>query len=209
MDNVFLWWIIAAIVMIVLANFFNKTSGTSFLFRALIDGRGRMSLSQFQILLWTIIVFSLIIALVISRAIAGVDPLAFAIPDEILLVLGISAGSKVLANAVKTNKDKTNKENIIDKDAQPHPTQMFKVEEGDQKTEADNIDIIRLQNLMFTIILAASYVLTVIMVLKNSDSASIASLPGFNATMVTLLGISHAGYISGKLPTPKPSPQGK
>ena len=34
------------------------------------------------------------------------------------------------------------------------------------------------------------------------------SLPGFSGTLLVLLGISHAGYVAGKLPTPEGSPSG-
>jgi hypothetical protein len=56
---------------------------------------------------------------------------------------------------------------------------------------------------VITLILIAAYLLTVTAALsKVTDISLLNQLPGFSQSMVTLLGISHAGYLAGKLPNP-------
>src|SRR3990172_7429033 len=62
----------------------------------LIDERNKMSLSRLQITVWTVIILSAVAAIGLSRVQLNVrDPLAIAIPEELLWVLGITATALV------------------------------------------------------------------------------------------------------------------
>jgi hypothetical protein len=168
----------------------------------LIDSRGRYSLTQLQIVLWTLVVISLISGVFWARLID--DPssaLTFDIPGELLGVLGISVGSTVAATVVKSQKDEHRTVHIAASDATNPPSfkQVFTIEEGEFADRA--IDVTKFQNFWFTTILVAAYIGLCIAQFNDLGSISeLTALPGFDANFVTLLGISHAGYIAGKLP---------
>lgn len=183
-------------------------------FGILIDDRGRYSLTRLQLSLWTLVVLSLTAGVFTARAATrGVDPLDFAIPAHVLGLLGISAGSAVVATGVKTYKNRTRP--LFVAAAQPGDArlaQMLMVEEGPQ---ADKIvDITKLQNFLVTILLAGAYVVLAIHTYAGwgagtpiGSAADITTLPAFSGTFLTLLAISHAGYLGGKLPNRGQDPE--
>lgn len=176
----------------------------------LIDDRGRYSLTRFQIVLWTIVVLSLICGVAGGRLFANEpDVLGFVIPNEVLGLLGISVGSTVLATAMKIGKSSTHADRIA---ANPHGAkasfwEMLMTEEGAAANKA--IDITKFQNFIFTIVLVLAYVtLAISEICAQHSPAGITSLPTFSPTFLMLLGISHAGYLGGKIPSPKGTPAG-
>jgi hypothetical protein len=176
-------------------------------FGILIDDRGRYSLTRLQLALWTLIVLSLTAGVFTARAWSrGVDPLGFSIPAQVLGLLGISAGSAVIATGVKAYKNRTRPLFVAASlPGEARLAQMLMVEEG---PEADKIvDITKLQNFLVTIFLAAAYVVLAIHTYAGwgpgtpiGSPADITELPTFSGTFLTLLAISHAGYLGGKLP---------
>jgi hypothetical protein len=199
--TLYLAWAISAGVLLAAAIVLGVAVGRGYL-GILIDSRGRYSLTQLQIVLWTFVVISLIAGVFTARLVD--DPktaLDFGIPGELLGVLGISVGSTVAATVVKTQKDASRAGQIaaVDKTVKPSFKQVFTLEEGEFADRA--IDVTKFQNFWFTLILIAAYVGLCIGRFSDLDSVSdITSLPGFDSAFVALLGISHAGYIAGKLP---------
>ena len=206
--NDMLWaWVVTALVMLVFAGLLGKRirGGWS---GALIDNRGRYSLTQFQIVLWTIVLLSLITGVWFGRLVGDVaDPLGFDIPSEVLLLMGISLGSTAAATVVKTSKDQTRGEHVIatPRTERPRWEQMFMVEEG---ADGDVVDVTKFQNFWLTLILVVGYVVVAADMLAAADTAAaVTALPKIDGNFVTLLGISHAGYLAGKLPNRKgPAP---
>jgi hypothetical protein len=176
----------------------------------LIDDRGRYSLTHLQIVLWTIVVFSLISGVFFGRlAEDATTALDFTIPDELLVVVGISVASAAVSTVIKTQKNLTHPERIAasNQDDQPRFTQMFLIEEGEMADKA--IDVAKYQNFWLTLILIVAYLALVVASFNDLTSPTeITALPGFAGTFVTLLAISHAGYVAGKLPSRPGIPQG-
>jgi hypothetical protein len=191
----------------------------------LIDSRHRFSLTHFQIVLWTIIILSLIFGVFTARAIEKVsDPLNFEIPSELLILMGISATSTVLSSAIKSQKKGrvwTKSLAMGKDDYQPKFYQMFMVEEGKEEDIDKLVDPTKFQNFLITVLLAIAFVVTSLNTFgdleyelqkaakelgetlsKKEILEAITALPGIsdNDTLLTLLGISHAGYIAGKIP---------
>jgi hypothetical protein len=212
MNTVFWAWGVSAAVIGVAAAVLGATTRGRW-WGIIVDTRGRCSLSQLQIVVWSVIVLSLIAGMFFGRLFNGVvDPLNITIPSEVLLLLGISIGSTTLSTAIKSAKDATNKSGIAAAgltspkgDAPLAGTgtrfsQVFLVEEGEGADQV--IDVTKFQNFWLTLILAIAYVALAIQAINMASSAAaLNALPGFDATFVTLLGISHAGYLAGKLPT--------
>jgi hypothetical protein len=176
----------------------------------LLDQRGRYSLTHLQIVVWTIVILSLIAGLFWGRI--GPDArhaLDFTIPDELLAVLGISVGSGVLATTIKSVKDTTPAVALhiaaSDVNHPPRLWQIFTVEEGAMADQV--IDISKFQNFVITIILVVAYVILAIATLNSySGPKDVNMLPGFSPQFVTLLAISHGGYIIGKVPNKAGAP---
>lgn len=75
----------------------------------LINERGKITLSRFQLVIWTLIVLSAFITIALKRIGAGADdPLAIAIPEQLWILLGISTtslvGSPLILNTKKDRK---------------------------------------------------------------------------------------------------------
>lgn len=214
MSTTLLAWAVMFFALAVLAVFLGlKVCAAKTPLGILIDNRGRYSLTHLQLVLWTTILVSLIAGVFIGRLISNIgDALDFSIPAQVLGLLGISAGSAVSATTIKASKDATRAEYIsasVRSDGggsnvtRPRLAQIFLAEEG---TFADKvIDITKFQNLCFTFVLVAAYTAQAIGAI---DAGPVSALPTLSPTFLTLLGISHAAYVAGKIPTQQGSPEG-
>lgn len=206
MGSVFLSWAISALVIILFAMLIGRKSASRNVLAIFFDFRGRYSLTRFQISMWTILVFSLFSGVFFARLAGGVDfPLSLTIPSELLILMGISVGSTVTSEAIKAEKDKKPNVDIakVAKDDKAKFSQVFLAEEGEAaKNEA--IDITKFQNFLLTLIVLIAYVAATIVYINDKTTISeLNALPGLSSTILTLIGISHAGYIAGKLPDKK------
>jgi hypothetical protein len=180
----------------------------------LIDERGRYSLTHLQIVLWTLVVFSLIAGVFFGRLAEDArTALDFTIPDELLVLVAISVGSAAVSTVIKTQKDTSHPQTIAASVSpgvpgdHPRLAQIFLIEEGEMADRA--IDATKFQNFWITLILVVAYVALAISTFGGLASPEeIIALPGFSGTFVTLLGISHAAYVAGKLPDRPGIPQG-
>jgi hypothetical protein len=206
MATTFWAWIMSAVVIVLLAVVVSARLGTQNILR---DSRGRYSLSRMQLVVWTVVMLSLISGMTFGRFAAGQsDVLGFTIPGEVLTLLSISVGSAVVAGAVKVTKSTTRPEFVA---AYPKGAErgrfleMLTIEEGASAGKA--IDVAKFQNFIITALLVFAYVAQAVATLKAVDNpAGIAGLPAFSDTFLVLLGVSHAGYLLGKLPSPAGTP---
>ena len=217
-----LWWSwgISALLIVALGVWAGRAATGQFA-GILIDTRGRYSLTRLQISLWTVVVVSLLVGVLVGRAtVAGVDPLGFSIPDTLLAALGISLASGLGSITIKAYKNRSRADYVaasppaaetarpagdVAVGLGPRLAQLVLVEEGQ---DADvKVDITKFQNLLFTMFLIGAYVVVTVQAFRGkgpppaiNGPADIATLPDFNATFITLLLISHGAYLIGKLP---------
>jgi hypothetical protein len=193
------YWGISFVVLLIIAFLVGRATGQGIL-GILIDGRGRYSLTHFQIVLWTIIILSSVIGVFISH---GFDPNSVILTPELLGLMGISAGSAVFSTGVKGIKDVSPTANVARAGTfkrsdnttdtiTAHPAQIWLEEEGDLADRVVNIT--KFQNFIFTLVILAYYVFA---------AFKIGGLPGLPESIVWLIGISHTGYVGGKVPTKK------
>ena len=173
----------------------------------LIDDRHKMSLSRFQLVLWSVLLISAFLATALTNLHLAKIPtqaLNFNIPSEILAILGISAtsltGAPLILNAFKP-KDQIDKNGpgTDDPSGQPSWFDMFK---GDDTSNADYLDFGKTQLFYFTIILVLVYGIALgnmFMMVDSKHPTPILTFPPVNAQIVWLLGISHAGYLGYKV----------
>jgi len=175
----------------------------------LINERKSMSLSRFQIALWTLIVLSAYVSIAFFRARdCGVTALDVAVPAEVWMLMGISSAALVGSPLLASNKTKkvpadTNlKEreemgilSVKDNDSKASFTDLFK---GVEVKNWDYVDMPRLQMFFFTSIVAIAYCVEVYKIVSTGDLSNDISLPTIDQGMVTLMGISNAAYLGGK-----------
>jgi hypothetical protein len=223
MDAFHLSWVIGALSLLVLAAAVGKFTYRKSFTGILIDDRGRYSLNRFQLVLWTILILSTFLALFF---VARKDQ---TIPLTLLGLLGISVGTATVAGAVKDGKDTSGAvvqrggafvvdpatvlpsgepwrlaptrqllaatargpsgEPPVIVSIPPHFSQIILEEEGQFADKIVNVT--KFQNFIFTVAVAVWYV------------AAVVKAPGYPTlpeNIVWLLGISHAGYVAGKVP---------
>jgi hypothetical protein len=177
----------------------------------LIDSRGRYSLTRLQIVVWTVVIISLISGVFFGRLFhqmvdssGGVtDAFNFTIPSTLFGLLGISYGSTVLSTAIKTAKNSNPDQAEVTAASGPgHPPRLGQVLLAEQGRLADQtIDVGKFQNFIITIVLVVGYTAEAAVSIHSAGSADgVTSLPDLSGQFLTLLGISHAGYLSLKLP---------
>lgn len=208
MEGFFIAWALSAGVLLLVAAYLGGFVIKRGPLGVLIDTRGRYSLTQLQLVLWTLVIIPLISGLYWARLFGGdgSGALTFNIPGELLAVMGISVGSTASAVAVKSYKDNTTPASIAASadDVDPaHFAQVFLEEEGPMADQV--VDIGKFQNFWFTLVLVVGYVALVINDAQGASAIANFTLPGFSTTFLTLLGISHAGYLAAKVPTSGPA----
>jgi hypothetical protein len=198
----------------------------------LIDYRNLMSLARFQSILWTIIVLSGFLAMVALRLrfpIPGRSAMDVGIPWELWALMGISTTSLVGAPLILEGKlDKTPTQDAVDKASatlhQSSPSladvssmgtlyrnpalqdaRITDMLQGDEIVNITYLDMAKVQMMLFTIVGALVYSGVLYQLLTNPVPANLTQMPALSQGMITLLGISHAGYLGSKTVDRTPS----
>jgi hypothetical protein len=192
-------WIVSSISLVVLAIAIGRAVTKKWA-GVLIDGRGRYSLTHFQTVTWTLAILSAYVAALVSSSFSSTNLL---IDSSLLQLMGIAASSAVLATGVKSIKDASgsaagsiasdgktitrldNSTTIITAKL----PQIWLEEEGSLADLVVNIT--KFQNFIFTLVALGVFIALAIKAQK---------LPILPENLVWLLGISHAGYVGGKVP---------
>ena len=185
---------------------------------AFVDDRLRMSLSQLQMIVWTIVIVAALGTMAIARV--QVDPstaMDIQVPETVWMLLGISTtslvGSPLIKNIKKytpTNRVKADTlvtaqgtdpaavtiEGQVVMNTSIHQASLADVFLGETIDNFTRLDVGKMQMFFFTVVLVLAYTTTLAAQMR---AGSLASLPDFGAGMVPLLGISHAGYLMSKL----------
>lgn len=189
----------------------------------LIDQRNCLSLSRLQTSLWTLVIFSAFLSVVLFNVRDGENNplLLISIPIGLWVLMGISATSLVgtpLIHNVKQNQDGNEDETndtlgqlanqSVNVDAyttdgrllvkkSPANAKWSDLFRGEEVGNADQIDLGKTQLFYFTIILVLVYIVT-LGYLFASQAKVINGFPDLNEGTLTLLGISHATYLTNK-----------
>ncbi len=194
-------------------------------FGVLINERNLISLSRFQMAVWTVVILAAYFTYVFVRMKdKSLDPLNVALDWHLWALLGISTTSLVGTPLILgTKKDKEPERSVTRKTAahfnEPEQdviankqgtlyanstmkdaclTDMF---QGDELGNTAQIDLAKVQMFYFTVIAVICFFVIVYRVVVSGDppaSASFDHLPALPDGMVALLGISHAGYLTSK-----------
>ncbi len=184
----------------------------------LIDERNRMSLSRLQMILWTAIILSgLLVAALSNTTLGAKDPLAIALPEELWMLMGISTASLVGSPLIRSNKraqmpeteetkktlkEAENEEGKVSNIGQvivnekPEDARVSNMFKGEETGNATQLDLGKVQMFYFTLILALTYAVALGDVLTGVEK--ITEFPVLSSSMVALMLISHAGYLTNK-----------
>jgi hypothetical protein len=188
----------------------------------LIDSRNKVSLSRLQMLLWTVLILASFLTAVLSNVEQGDrNPIAIHIPLELGLLMGINTlsliGSPLILNMKKrcaaNEAEKDHALEVLARQAvdisrvlihgqvivnhAPEAARLSDLFRGSETGNAGQLDMGKLQVFLFTLIVLFAYS-AALAALFNQSAASIAALPAPDSGMLTLLGISHTGYLVNK-----------
>nr|WP_319372478.1 hypothetical protein [uncultured Methanobacterium sp.] len=184
----------------------------------LIDERNQMSLSRFQIVVWTLILLSAYFTIALARIAANVDnPLAIGIEPQLWALLGISTvslvGSPLLLSEKKkkqptqdeadlfektVDQTKTTTVGIVPQNTSIESAEFADIFKGDETATLKNVNMAKVQMFFFTIIVAVSYGVMLYALIANNNPAQINSFPALDDSIIAILAISHAGYLTNK-----------
>jgi hypothetical protein len=188
----------------------------------LIDSRNKLSLSRLQMLMWTVVILSSFLAAVLINIEKQYpEPMSISVPPELWLLMGISTTSLVssplILNLKKSQSASEEKKawafeqlarqavditkiaihGQIVVNQTPQAAQWSDLFRGSETGNAGQLDIGKLQMFFFTLVLVLAYG-SGLAALFNDNAERIAALPAIDSGMLTLLGISHAGYLVSK-----------
>jgi hypothetical protein len=194
----------------------------------LINEQNLVSVSRLQMIVWTVAVLAAYFTYALARMKAGTaaypDPLAVAIDWHLWALMGISTTSFVSAAVISTTKrDKEpdadvtkitaqnlgedsdrvefNREGILYANEAKTDARFTDVFQGNEMGDTTHIDLAKVQMFYFTVISAVAFV---VMIAKSLRSGDVSKLPELPDGLIAILGISHAGYLTGQSVTKTP-----
>lgn len=185
----------------------------------LINERNTMSLSRFQMVLWTLIILSAYAAIAFLRARhnEAADALNVSIPKEMWMLIGINSaalvGSPMLSSnktkkkAIDSNLSERDEMGILSVKRDEHEASFTDLFRGDEVKNWNFIDMPRLQMFFFTIIVAIVYCVDIYRIITEGDMSTTVALPSIDQGLLTLMGISNAAYLGGKAVDQTPATQ--
>ena len=193
----------------------------------LINDRNVMSLSRLQMAAWTLVVVSGLFLLTIVKVFKGL-PLSIELDKTLWAAMGISTaslvGSPLLLNqkkdqapsdrsvtrtevAVDDKQVNDNRQGTLYANGSASEALFSDMFEGDEVGNTAYVDMAKVQMFVFTALLVLSYAVSLWYLfgnvhnyLVNNNLASLrdVELPKLSENQVTLLLISHAGYLTSK-----------
>lgn len=184
----------------------------------LIDEKNQMSLSRFQMVIWTAIILSGFLTIALARIAANVpNALDIGMDWQLWALLGISTTSLVgtpLITAQKEEKTITPKEEklfeaaskgedvmnigIVAVNKESGMASLSDMFKGDETATYKTINMAKVQMFFFTIIVALTYGLMLYNLIAHTTPSEIDSFPVLSDSIIAILAISHAGYLTNK-----------
>jgi len=188
----------------------------------LVDERNKISLSRLQATLWTLLVLSALLTTALTNIRNGeTNPLAIVIPTGLWVLMGISTASLVGSPLVLSNKkargaDDAQTQRTLDLLAaqnvdinnitimgqvivnkSPQMARWADLFSGEETGNAAQFDLGKIQMFYFTIILVLVYAVA-FAILFIGPVHIIGTFPDMDTSILALLGISHAAYLTNK-----------
>jgi hypothetical protein len=174
-------------------------TGSMRVWRVALGVDGRFSTSKLQQFVWTAAVLFSYSCVFAARIKAGrLEPIA-EIPPNVLLALGFSVGTAILATGITSDHVETGKEVKTASGASAQGARSL-VED-----DAGRLDLAKLQLLAWTLIAIFAYLLATVdaveKTVKVAADAALPGLPDIDSTLMVLTGLGQGAYIGKKLVT--------
>jgi hypothetical protein len=187
---------------------------------ALITHRNVMSLSRFQMALWTVLILGAYFTFALLRIKGGIqDPLDVQMDWHLWTLLGISTtalvGTPLILSTKQTKepdqdslqkaarsvgedleKLQTNREGTLYANASPSEARFSDLFQGDELINTAYLDLAKVQMFYFTVISAVVFFVMVFNAVVKSQQLD--HLPILPDGLIAILGISNAGYLTSK-----------
>lgn len=204
------WWTIVLgeiVVLAVVAGFIAKGRALG----VLIDDRNRMSLARFQLLSWSLLILSAYFAFAmwnIRRHLAlpqmqldlwyllGITNVTSVASALVLnpkreLTAGLAQGRVPAPDAVAGSQS------VLDVRASAAEASWTDLFFGEEASNKDTVDVSRLQQFTFTVILLFAFVANVLNQIAQYTSGRL-DMPGLDLSAVGLMGLSNLAYLAAK-----------
>jgi hypothetical protein len=163
----------------------------------------KISLSRFQLVLWTVLLVSGLVAAALGNIFRHPlpcptgqdcsDPLHIRLSAKVWLLMGISISSTITSVLLdQTNRREGRRFASLSDPASASWGDLFQAKEG----STPGVDITRVQNFFFTVILVIAYGARLYNLFAQHQF--ITAFPELSNGMLTLLGISHAAFLVRK-----------
>ena len=162
----------------------------------LIDQRNKISLSRVQLVAWSLLVISAVITEAILNAVWGrTNPLELRIPPELWVLLGLSAGTFVAAPLVLASK--ADRGDLATK--APYQHAWRDIFYGDDTGNADQVDISKVQQFFFTLVLVVTYAVAVGSLIATAIPAeTLLTFARLDPGFIGIMAVSQTAYIAYK-----------
>jgi hypothetical protein len=190
-------------------------------FGILIDDLNIVSLARFQMAVWTALILGAFMAQAFARIRKGdgMDALNIEIDTPLWILMGSSTTSLVAAPLIlNTKKDQepdtgvvaktaeasgesesdisANRQGIVYANSAKSDARLTDMFQGDEIGNTTHVDLAKVQMFYFTVVSGVVFFAAVFRnLLANGD---LSHLPSLSEGFVTILGISHAGYLGSK-----------
>jgi len=165
---------------------------------------GWPSLSRFQFLCWTLVVIFCFTTVALIKCLGGVLDIPGKIPENLLLLMGISVAVTPISAYVSTKKY-----GELSKPGDEITSDYIKNEKRKKKWESMLLEnkrpsLPRFQMFSWTILSILLYLAIFFSTLKELDITKLQdlSLPDIDSTLVGLMGLSQVAYVGGKSVSP-------
>lgn len=191
----------------------------------LVNNRNLMSLSRLQMVAWSVVILSAVLAIVFRRiATPGLDPFALAIDKHLWALLGISTASLVGTPLILQNKSgkepdeqaiaktattlqaggdtdtkasiEENRQGTLFANPDVKDARITDMFQGDEVGNTAYVDIAKVQMFLFTVMTIVAYCYAIYAALAQPSPKL--EMPVLSEGMIAMLGISHAGYLGSK-----------
>lgn len=204
----------ALIVLFVFYIFYIVITKDYWLSKLVSGADGKASSSKLQWTLWTIVVLYVFVTILFARIINGLWTPFDAVPQNVLLSMGLSATTMAAAKAIttdyvadgsvtKSDKKATKSDEQAGMQARRHPPGKKESFLDDLLKEGGNPDLSKVQMMAWTLIAVMMYLLTVIHIVQTNsvESTDVLNMPDIPPALMVLMGLGQGAYIGKKLVT--------